>query len=581
MNRHSIDHMNRESVSFGGCEDIKEKKELSAFDALKYLCNRAEGCQLSSKFRNDEKVKQCLATLKTYLPFSDNQIILFSIISAYTLGKGSVYTSDVGNKLDVSPFIMFELQKELDDLEQRNYISIDEDNFGTEEYNANMDVLKSLRDGVIPDKPQGIIFRNNLEMIRYIGSNLFSQRYFGKMHELLRRLDVLFRNNSDLDMVKKMNFYKLTTFEKNILLLTLDYLIVYNENLSFEALFRFEGAKKTECTLQIKEYLTNQKNPLFNLHFLEIVEGEFIEDSELKITEKAISTFFPKEKKIFMAKTKNGKADTNMFTIIKPSDIKEKKLIYDEKTRVQVQTLKDILDVNGLKKLQKNLISNGLRSGVNVLLYGFPGTGKTETVLQLCRLTKRIVFQINISEMKSMWYGQSEKIVNSLFTQYNSLMKTSSRTPILLFNEADGVLSKRRDLASAGNCGQTENAIQNILLQAFESNEGIIICTTNMIDNLDQAFARRFLYKIEFIKPDTKVRMELIKLKLGKYLSDDDCTKLASNYEVTGGTLDNIMTKIIAQQCLYNTLPSSDEIESYMQQDFLGNSRHAVGFGRN
>ena len=64
--------------------------------------------------------------------------------------------------------------------------------------------------------------------------------------------------------------------------------------------------------------------------------------------------------------------------------------------------------------------------------------------------------------------------------------------PILLFNEADAVFSKRKDVNN-GNVAQTENAIQNIILEEMENLDGILIATTNLADNLDGAFERRFV----------------------------------------------------------------------------------------
>jgi hypothetical protein len=568
-------------VSFGGCEEIVNKKDISALDAVEYLCHKAENSGLGSEFWDNATVKRCLTKLKKYLPFSDNQMTLFSVISAYTLGKGAVEPREVGCKLNVSPFVMFELQGELDELETKDYIRVDFEPFNGEVYKANMDVLKSLRDDKVPEKPQGLVFNSNLEMIRYIGTHIFCREMAGELDIVFKKLEILFSHNKSLDMVEKFDFYKLNGFECFLLLFAIDCLVVRNSDLSYEDLFRVIEQSGTSYILQTKAYLNNKHGNLFELHLLKIIPGEFMEDNVLHLTDKSLKAFFPKEKKSLKAKTKGSDTDTKVFTIIKPGDIKEKELVYDDKTSAQVKALKDILDARGLKTLQANLVSNGLRSGVNVLLYGYPGTGKTETVLQMCKQTHRTVFQINISEMKSYWFGQSEKIVNSMFEQYKKLAKTTRLTPILLFNEADGVLSRRRNLENAGNCGQTENAIQNILLQAFENNEGIIICTTNMIDNIDTAFARRFLYKVEFSKPDTKTRSALIKLKLGRYLTDSDCMQLASKYEMTGGTLDNVVTKIIAQQCLRSATPTVDEIETYIRQDDMGDKRPAVGFNRN
>lgn len=181
--------------------------------------------------------------------------------------------------------------------------------------------------------------------------------------------------------------------------------------------------------------------------------------------------------------------------------------------------------------------------------------------------------------MKSHWFGKSERIVAGLFKEYGNLMKKNRTTPVLLFNEADGVLSKRKEIRNDNGVAQTENAIQNVLLQAFEDNEGIIVCTTNMIENLDTAFSRRFLYKIEFSKPDLATKVALLKLKLGEYITDDECSKLASNYQLTGGILDNVLTKIVAKQCLYNLTPDFAEIEEFCRLDSLGKSeRRPVGF---
>lgn len=70
-------------------------------------------------------------------------------------------------------------------------------------------------------------------------------------------------------------------------------------------------------------------------------------------------------------------------------------------------------------------------------------------------------------------------------------MKTQDNIPILFFNEADGVINKRKD-SSSSNTAQTENEIQNIILQEMEDFKGILMATTNLIDNIDNAFDRRF-----------------------------------------------------------------------------------------
>ena len=100
------------------------------------------------------------------------------------------------------------------------------------------------------------------------------------------------------------------------------------------------------------------------------------------------------------------------------------------------------------------LEEKGLAKGIAVLLYGAPGTGKTESVLQWARESGRDVVHVDISAAKSMWYGESEKIVKDIFTRYKRLCRRSQIKPILLFNEADAIFSKRKAVGHGGSIDQ-------------------------------------------------------------------------------------------------------------------------------
>ncbi len=113
---------------------------------------------------------------------------------------------------------------------------------------------------------------------------------------------------------------------------------------------------------------------------------------------------------------------------------------------------------------------------------------------------------------------------------------------ILLLNEADQFLSAR----SAGigsSADQMHNQMQNIFLEQIEKFQGILIATTNLLENIDQAFSRRFNYKIEFKKPDQKQRLALWKMMLPKnapYEEGFDVEALVS-YPLTGGQINLIV----------------------------------------
>jgi SpoVK/Ycf46/Vps4 family AAA+-type ATPase len=183
---------------------------------------------------------------------------------------------------------------------------------------------------------------------------------------------------------------------------------------------------------------------------------------------------------------------------------------------------------------------------------------------------------VTISETKSMWYGQSEKLIKDVFDQYRRQAEKSEITPILLFNEADGVFSSRKQIGHS-NVDQTENAIQNIILQEMEDLEGILIATTNLTQNLDKAFERRFLYKIRFDKPDFKNRIRIWKDRIDG-LTPPELRTLAGKYEFTGGQIDNIARKLLMQKVLYG-LTDVVKLEKFCEEENLdGSNQKRIGY---
>ena len=67
--------------------------------------------------------------------------------------------------------------------------------------------------------------------------------------------------------------------------------------------------------------------------------------------------------------------------------------------------------------------------------------------------------KVDISQSKSMWFGESEKIIKRVFTEYKSFLNECDYTPILLFNEADAIFSTRKEIIR--NCKKVIYTITN------------------------------------------------------------------------------------------------------------------------
>lgn len=306
---------------------------------------------------------------------------------------------------------------------------------------------------------------------------------------------------------------------------------------------------------------------------LEKKEGLMGGQMMMKLTEKGLHVLLGEEAEMFVE-------EVDEKNLIAPDAIACKELFFSPKLDDQLSLVRSSLQPDTFVTLRSRLEQQNMPKGVAILLYGEPGTGKTESVMQIARATGRAVMHVDISNTKSMWFGESEKIIRQVFADYRRLCERSEgasptgdgngcppRTshPILLFNEADAIFSKRKDV-SRSSVAQTENAIQNIILEEMEHLDGILVATTNLADNLDAAFERRFLFKIRFDRPTIEAKKSIWQSKL-PVLTDTDAEALATQYDFSGGQIDNIVRKAIMNEIVKGESPTLATLQALCAEE--------------
>lgn len=173
--------------------------------------------------------------------------------------------------------------------------------------------------------------------------------------------------------------------------------------------------------------------------------------------------------------------------------------------------------------------------GVNMIFYGPPGTGKTMGAQAVAGELNMELYRVDMSNVLSKYVGESEKKLGNIFEQGQ---KSQS---ILFFDEADALFGKRSEVKDAQD--KYANASTAYLLQKIEEYQGVVILATNLIQNFDTAFARRFQFMIQFPMPDQGHRLEIWKSVFPEELpleEEIDFEYLAEQFVFSGSQIKNI-----------------------------------------
>lgn len=138
------------------------------------------------------------------------------------------------------------------------------------------------------------------------------------------------------------------------------------------------------------------------------------------------------------------------------------------------------------------------RPRASLCLYGPPGTGKSGLAHHLAHRLGRTLLVRRASELLGKYVGETEQALAAMFRQ------AQAQSAWLLLDEADSFLQDRR----TAQRGYEVSAV-NELLQGMEQFDGVLVCTTNLLDQLDAAALRRFTFKLELGPLDVSQRKAL------------------------------------------------------------------------
>ena len=533
--------------------------------AIERVVETARDSKLSDQFML--KAAPEIGLLADRYGITERQAVLFCV--CMEKGPRHVDYDDLANYLDVSQIKILSYASDIDALVRRRMLRYrdanDEDTF-----DVPIPVIKALKHNEVYELPPrtGLNCAEVFELLDQWFEDLDNDAINAK--EMAEEAKNLLDDNQQVAFAKHVKEYYLN--EEDLLVLLAFCHLLVNKGDDDVRIRQLEDLFERKCEfISAKARLQNGEHKLMTKKLIEYrCEDGIADNTRYKLTESA--------KRILLEELNIHTTDEHLADVVKAGKLTSKQLFFPKDIERQVDELTSLLSPEKYDEIHQRMKQTGFRTGFACLFYGGPGTGKTETVYQLARQTGRDIMVVEVPRIKSKWVGDSEKNIKALFDRYRELVKRTKLAPILLFNEADAIIGKRKSEAESA-VDKMENSIQNIILQEMENLDGIMIATTNLQQNLDSAFERRFLYKIKFEKPSVEARSNIWQSMIPE-LERADARKLAEKYNLSGGQIENVARKHSISTILHGK-PSdlAETLSAYCSQEQIADkSLRKIGF---
>ena len=521
---------------------------------------------------NIDKAATDIRALSSLLEMSRMEVVLLTAIVQRS-SRRSLGGDDIAEFLGLEYIHFLTFDKEMESLKRKGYILVDSE----EHIVMPKEVLQSLRQNK-PVKPEPITGLDTLAILMRIKRIInIRENDNCTTGDAIREMELLLEQNPDTSIAKEYSKYsRRIGFEYDPEKMVL-FGLIYRYHFKDDDMVGWHDFANCFADYEIEPLQAEYRREQMILQRLGVIkyadeDGVRTKDY-FRIKDEIKDAIFAD---IGGIRKTTKKAKVTASRLLEAKDIAAKELVYNETEARQVAQLADLLSESRYSGIRTALQQKNLRTGFTCLFYGSPGTGKTETVYQLARQSGRDLFIVDVTKIKSCWVGESEQNLKMMFDKYRQCVRHGGITPILLFNEADAVLGIRQEGAQRA-VDKMENSLQNIILQEMEDLDGILIATTNLTQNLDKAFERRFLYKIRFEKPTVEASTRIWRSMLPE-LSETEALSLATDFPFSGGQIENISRKKTIQSLLTGTDPTISDLRSLCAEEFIEKERRRIGY---
>ena len=546
------------------------KQKMTQLEVIEQVVLLAKDCELTSSFF--KQAAPFLQAIAGKQNLTTNQTLMLCLIMNF-FDQSGVQLGDLANHVGLSTLHLMKYLNDIDELAARGFVKRIVKRNG-ESYSVRNDVINALRQ----DKTYVVPNHRSITCVELfdVVAEIFNDE--NDYHYQQEQIMNLLRENPQLPLTQAIKAYRLSD-DDTVLLMAFCHLYVDNEDDMIEMDDINSLIANNRLVRSWHRQLAKEQHPLQQKKLISFSKmGPMVDSKFYCLSDEAKCMLLGE---MGCTPKKKAKSSSLPKDFVSYKSVVAKQMFYTQGNESQVARLAELLEDEKFRGVCRRIKQRGMRTGFACLFYGAPGTGKTETVMQLARRTKRNVMVVDFSQIRSKWVGDSEKNIKGVFMRYRDFSAKMRRKPILLFNEADAVIGIRREEATY-SVDKMENTMQNIILQEMEQFDGIMIATTNLVQNMDSAFERRFLYKIQFERPDARVRARLWQEMIPE-LDDEQCKKLGDEFDLSGGQIENVARKYAINSILNDIEPVDclNELAGLCHEERINDTksdRRHVGF---
>ena len=536
---------------------------------LKLLFVKSRSSKL--EFEPGKEVDNAFRYLSGLFNLTHIQCALFSVVFNFSIDEDleRVKTERLLGFLNLEIEIFYDIKGDLEVLINRGFIKQKKEDRSNNLFNSSFVVNQKLLDMLFRNEEIqfGVLFGNGYSFIQFCGQQyrVCNRKLLSHLsrEEVLNEISEQENKNENLTQIQTMKSLGLQVKDR----LFMYYIIHRYKDGNENAVSAYTIGFDVLGPAKVLSFIHKLKNKNTQMQVQGLVE--LVGDNELQLTDKAKELLL-NDAANTVEESQSEVSTTHYF--IKHDSISERRLYFNSVLQRELNILQTLLQKDNFDEYQNELKKRGNTGGVSILIYGPSGTGKSSIVDQLAKQTKRNIFQVDLSQSRSKWYGDSEKMLKNIFVEYKTLVaKPGGEAPILLFNECDALLGKRNtDIEDRHDF--TEATMTNVLLEMFEKNTGIIIGITNLEQNLDPAFLRRFTMKYYIGNPDKRAVKSILKNKID-FLEDREVERIANQFQLSGGEIENISTKCIINRIITKSNPTVSEVLDMCEEEKIKSNK--------